>query len=105
MVRAPAGWALGTQRRRSSGVGTNRFLLSLWPWLHPLPTVGALGSPGLCSEILGELWTLFYGINSPTVNTPPTPSTPAQHWSRVHGWGASGPENGAGLGMGSSFPA
>ena len=86
-------------------MGTNRFLLSLWPWLHPLPTVRALGSPGLCSEILGELWTLFYGINSPTVNTPPTPSTPAQHWSRVQGWGASGPENGAGLGMGSSFPA
>ena len=52
-------------------MGASRFLLPSWPWLHPLPIVGALGSPGLCSEILGELWTLFYGINSPTVNTPP----------------------------------
>ena len=30
---------------------------------------------------------IFYGINSPIVNTPPTPIplTPAQHWSIVQG--------------------
>lgn len=51
-------------------------LLGLWA-----PLVFALRS-------LEDFGPFFYGINSPTVNIPPTaPSTPAQHWRRVQGWG------------------
>lgn len=115
MSGALAGWAPTTHRRTSNGVGTNRFplySLILCAWLHPLSIVESLGFPGLCSEILGGLWTLFffffYGVNSPTVNTSPTPSTPGWHWSRVLAWSegcASGSENGAELGWAVySFP-
>lgn len=73
LMAALVGWALGTLRMMSSGVGTNRFLSSSWPWLHPLPTVGALGSPSLCSEILGGLWTLFLWHQLPNCkHHPPT---------------------------------
>lgn len=85
-----------------SGVGTDRFLSSLRPCctISPMlelwaPLVFALR----CWENFGLFFFFFYGINSPAVNTPQTPSTAAQHWSRVQGGEgcASGPENGAGL--------
>lgn len=92
--------ALGTQRT-SIGVGTNRFLLSLWPGCTLFLLLELWALPVFARRSWENFGLYFYGINFPTVNTTHHPINPAQHWSRGQGWGegcASGPEKGARLG-------